>query len=101
MLRFREEEDAIRAQVNKFRISGDAMVQALAETWNDRLQHECSTLQRDLQAEKGVTQKARDLIIKHRTDELTMSLAGDNIKEHIKTRSEDLLARINELRGRK
>lgn len=100
LLRFGEEEDAIKTKVDEFHRGGDQILQTLTDSWNERLAHEHRNMTHTLAEEKTVLTEACELFKEQDTD----SWRGVVNKADMKTNAEKtfnrLTAKIEALRSR-
>ncbi|KIW17675.1 hypothetical protein PV08_04870 [Exophiala spinifera] len=62
LLRLGQEEDAVKSKVQEFFRGGDAIIQTLTDSWNDRLGHEHLNVLTSLKEERDVLRKAAKLM---------------------------------------
>jgi len=94
MFRFGEEEDAIKARVEEFQVGGNAVLNTLTESWNDRLSHHYGKLRKDLEEEKAVLAKATETLNAAKASQLDTLRNSDAMLQKIDERTDTLLARI-------
>lgn len=98
MFRFGEEEDAIQAKVNAFRVGGTAVLQTLSDRWNDRLAHHHSKMETLLEEEKAILAKASETVNGAKADELVILRDSDRTLRTIDSKTNVLVDKIAALR---
>lgn len=98
MFRFSEEEDAIKAKVNGFQLGGNAVLQTLSDSWNDRLAHHHLKVERLLEEEKDILVQANETINGARVEDWEVLGNSRASLEKIDSKIETLMASIAALR---
>ncbi|KAK4936358.1 hypothetical protein LTR10_022732 [Elasticomyces elasticus] len=100
LLRFGQEEDAIRTKVDEFCRGGDQIVQTLTDSWNERLDHEQRNMTHKLAEEKNVLTEACVLFKEQNTDSWRGVISEADMKTRAEKRSINLTATIEALKSR-
>ncbi|KIV78394.1 hypothetical protein PV11_10116 [Exophiala sideris] len=100
LLRFGQEEDAIKTKVEEFYRGGGQIVQTLADSWNERLAHEHRNMTHKLAEEKNVLREACEHFKEQNMDSWRGVISKAQMKTRAEKRSIKLTAKIEALRSR-
>lgn len=98
MIRFGNEEDAIKANVNEYHAGGNAVLHTLTDSWNDRLSHHQLKLKKELEGGKELLARASKTVNEAKSNNLEVLRNGNATLEKIDKKTDTLMARIVALR---
>lgn len=98
MFRFSEEEDAIKAKVDGFHAGGNAVLQTLSDSWNDRLAHHHLKVERLLEEEKDILVQAGETVSGAKVEDWEALCNSHATLGKIDSKIETLMASITALR---
>lgn len=98
MIRFGDEEDAIKAKVNEYHAGGNAVLHTLTDSWNDRLSHHHLKLKKELEEEKELLARASKTVNEAKSNNLEVLRNSNATLEKIDKKTDTLMARIAALR---
>ncbi|KAK5285783.1 hypothetical protein LTR80_010482 [Exophiala xenobiotica] len=100
LLRFSQEEDAVKTKVDEYFRGGDQIVQTLTDSWNERLNHEHRNIVTKLGEEKDYITKASKLVTEQNIDMWKSIICDNHVGGILEKRTKSLHARIEALRNK-